>query len=242
MSDVIRITPETAQKLLAEHDVLLLDMRERADFDSQHHPAALHLEHRNVKTLLMSTSREQTVVICCYQGNSSVEMARLFTDFGFRRVYSVDGGFRAWQPLLNSSACAPSDLDRPGQWGMTALMRAAQAGDGLEVQKLLAAGASVGRRNDDGNNALWFACRANSADCMRLLINAGIDIDNQNANGATALIYAAAAGLTEMVQMLLASGADTSRRTLDDFTALDVAASRDIMKLLMACERMAVGQ
>ncbi|MBS99102.1 MAG: hypothetical protein CMI01_10545 [Oceanospirillaceae bacterium] len=242
MPGVKRMSVQDAQSLVAHGDALVLDMRSDQEFQSAHHPLATHLTDGNVKSLLMNTPKTRPVLIYCAQGNASTEMARLFTDFGFTRCYSLEGGFAAWKPHWiprDTSKCL--EVDNPGEFGITQLMRAAHSADALEVSRLISLGADVNRLNDDGNNALWFATRAGDAATVRILLDAGVDFDHQNANGATPLIYASAAGETEMVQMLLAVGADTDKRTLDDFTALDVACNREIMKLLMAASQQAVG-
>ncbi|GGC00508.1 hypothetical protein GCM10011352_28320 [Marinobacterium zhoushanense] len=248
MLESLQISIAEVESLLDRGEVLVLDLRQELDYDQAHLPQALHLNDRNMTSLLMRTPRERTVVIYCYQGSSSIEMARMFREFGFEQSYSLAGGFAAWIALSGegesslSVSSVNNSVDQPGDHGLTQLMVAAHRGDSLEVAQLIARGADVNRRNDDGNNALWFACRADSPDTVRELIRQGVNVDNQNLNAATPLIWSSAAGKREMVEMLLAAGADTELRTLDDFSALDVASSRQIMKLLMATTRIAVGQ
>lgn len=243
MFDELQISIAEVEQLISEGEVVLFDTRHRSDYEQARLPLALHLSDSNMKPLLMRTPRDRRVVIYCYQGNTSIETARMFREFGFKHSYSLAGGYSAWVSLNGKGECNVQDnVDQPGKHGMTALMSAAHRGDSLEVERLIAKGAVVNRCNDDGNNALWFACRAEDAETVRVLLRNGIDFDNRNANGATPLIWSSAAGKSEMVQMLLAAGANTELRTLDDFSALDVACNRQIMKLLMAGTRIAVGQ
>ncbi len=133
---------------------------------------------------------------------------------------------------LLAHAYDPLHLNQPGSNGDTALMRATREGAIALVNDLIAAGADVNCRNNDGNNALWFACFGNHFDLMPILIAAQINLDNQNDNGATALMYAASAGKTAVVQTLLAAGADPTLTNLDDFRAIDFASSLDILRIL----------
>ena len=111
-------------------------------------------------------------------------------------------------------------------------MKASHVGDDRIARLLIAAGARVNARNDDGNNALWLACVGNHLDLIDTLVEAGIDIDNRNDNGATALMYAASSGKAGVVERLLAKGADVSPETLDGFTALDLAQTIECLQLL----------
>ena len=46
--------------------------------------------------MLSATPKDAPVLIYCYHGNASQEFAQIFSDFRFREVYSLDGGYEAW--------------------------------------------------------------------------------------------------------------------------------------------------
>ena len=247
MSKFKRVSVDEAELIAMRKNVLILDMRDASAFCGGHHPDAIHLNDANLRKLIKNTPAKTSIVIYCYHGNSSQDMAQLFADFGFENCYSVDGGYEAWRqtftpPSKPLSAALQDWLKRHNFHGdnldarsgnnETALMRAARLGEDDRIAELIDAGASLNLRNADGNNALWFACFSGSESLIRRLLNAGIDVDNQNDNGATALIYCASAGKTAIVKMLTAAGADTRLSTLDDFTALDVAQNLDILRHL----------
>ncbi len=243
MGEALKLNVEAAQQMLRNEPAYLLDMREVQVYEDSRHPFALHLNDRILGRLLSRVEQSRLILIYCEDGTRSIEMARMFRDFGFRRSFSVEGGYQAWLPLLGVNQMrAEENSDEVGEYGMTPLMQAAHRGDSPEVSRLIARGVDVNRRNDDGNNALWFAIRSGDSVTVSLLIGEGVDLDNQNENGATPLIWAASAGRREMVEMLLAGGADISLKTLDGFVAVEVAGTREIMKLLMATHRQAVGQ
>lgn len=232
--------------LLSEH-ALLLDMRDYRFYSMGHHPRALHLNDGNLRSLLKHTSKHIPVIIYCYHGHSSQDMAQLFYDFGFARVYSLDGGYEAWFQSTTSPKKALSaglvrwlddnnfsaiNLDQRAWNNETALMTLSRMGNADYCRELIAAGASVNLVNKDGNNALWLACFADNLEICELLIGAGIDLDNQNDNGATALIYAASAGRPAVVKTLVKHGAKLDLVTLDDYSAMDVAADLESFKFL----------
>lgn len=243
------ISAAQAEQMIKDTNMLVLDMRDIRFYLEDHHPKALHLNDGNLPALLKHTARHVPILIYCYHGNASQDMAQLFSDFGFKNCYSLDGGYEAWfqtvtrpttelsetlRDWMNERGFDPGNVDKRGANNDTALMRAAREGAVALCEELLAAGASVNLKNQDGNNALWMACVSESEAVIQLLLESGIDIDNQNDNGATALIYASSAGKTAMVKSLVEYGADVSLVTLDDFSALDVAANIEILKFLRA--------
>lgn len=247
MSKFKRVSVDEAELIAQQKNVLILDMRDARAFCAGHHPRSLHLSDSNLRTLLKNTPVNVPILIYCYHGNSSQDMAKLFADFGFEKCYSVDGGYEAWrqtlvppqQPLstaleqwLKNQCFNINNLDARIGNNETALMRAARMGALPIVIELIEAGATIDSRNADGNTALWFACFSGSEEVVQCLIEAGANLDNQNDNGATALIYAASAGKTRMVHLLVNAGTDIKLATLDEFTALDVAANRDILRYL----------
>jgi rhodanese-related sulfurtransferase len=248
------VSVEEADRMIADADILVLDMRDFKAYLSGHHPKAIHLNDQNLRAILKHTARSVPVLIYCYHGHRSQDMAQLFTDFGFTSCYSLDGGFEAWFPHIrlpdNELSLSlrswmvehhfdPRNLDGRSHNNETALMQAAREGLLPLCRELVFAGASLDLTNKDGNNALWMACQGGNAAIVSLLLANDIDFDNQNDHGATALIYAASLGRLDLLDCLMAAGADTSLKTLDDFTAMDVAASRQVLLFLAhACKKL----
>jgi thiosulfate/3-mercaptopyruvate sulfurtransferase len=99
-----RISIEEADGVLGRHDVTVLDVRDAASFRQSHLARAQHASHSNVSALLGRPCRSAPIVIYCYHGNASQEYAQIFSDFGFLEVYSLDGGYEAWQSRSQASA------------------------------------------------------------------------------------------------------------------------------------------
>jgi len=248
-----RIDAESASQLLAREKILVLDSRDQASFDLAHIANARRLSSANLDATLLGTPKAMPVLLYCYHGNASQIYGQMFADFGFAEVYSLDGGFAAWQRAQTNTtppAISPQlaqwlqahgypadDLDAPAENGITPLMRASKAGDSGGVFELLQAGAALAAVNIDGNNALWMACVGESLETMDLLIRAGIGLDHQNDNGATCLMYAASTGKHAVAEALLAAGANPQLETLDGFSALDMAATIECLRLLRRVEK-----
>lgn len=234
------------QALLDSREVVLLDRRDARSYRAGHIDQAMLAHDGLIEALIAKRDRSKPIVIYCYQGNASKELAALFGQLGFA-AYSVIGGYTAWQKhpaqaaqglsqstlnWLKAEGFTDADIDATIANNTTPLMHACRCGKLDIARELIDAGARLDQRNSDGNTALWLACYANQVEIIKRLIAAGADLNNQNDNGATALLYAASAGRTESVNCLLAAGADPHLATLDDFSTLDVAANREILRML----------
>lgn len=91
----------------------------------------------------------------------------------------------------------------------TALMRAALDGDTEAVKTLLARGAHVNVKDNEGRTALIFAVVNSHADTVKALLRAGARVNARARDGGTALILAAANGHVEITRMLLKKDAKT---------------------------------
>jgi rhodanese-related sulfurtransferase len=243
-----RIDVQRAEALLSHGDPLVLDARDAGSFAKSHINGAQPISSANLGAAISATAKARPILIYCYHGNASREVAQTFSDFGFTEVYSLDGGYEAWRtrPPASGSPMLDAVLQ---EWlaaqqfpaaginavianATTPLMKASHNGDREIVRLLIMAGAQLNARNADGNNALWFGCVGSHLDIIDTLAAAGIDIDNRNDNGATPLMYAASSGKAAVVERLLAKGADRTPETLDGFSALDLAGTIECLALL----------
>lgn len=228
----------------------MFNSRDEHSYIQSHIQGTDHLTEKNFGEVVSSLPKHIPVMIYCYHGNASQTYASMFSDFRFKEVYSVDGGYEALKPVFSpapairddsSQALAdflrqfhfdPQNLNSPWDFGLTPLMRAALLGNTTLTHELLDHGVNIHLRNSDGNNALWLACVSGNSKVVDALAKAGIDLDNQNATGATALMYTASSGKHEITQQLLSLGADPHIRTDDGFLAAELAATMECLQLL----------
>lgn len=241
-----QISIPEAEQMLESQEILLLDMRDYHHYLADHHPRALHLSSNNLRNLLKHADRTVPVLIYCYHGHSSQDMAQLFADFGFISCYSLEGGYDAWfQHMARPNADLSKELDL---WLLehgfddenldmhqsnndTALMVCSREGKIGFALELIDKGASTHLCNQDGNNSLWMAVQSGSLELVQTLIQAGTPINQQNDHGATPLMLAMSLNLVSIVTLLLDSGADWTLTTKDGFAAEDTAGSRRILNL-----------
>ncbi len=77
--------------------MVLLDIRDRESFISGHVDGALNVSQSNFSDILNRISKDSTVIVYCYHGNSSQKVAELLVNNGFLDVYSLDGGYEEWK-------------------------------------------------------------------------------------------------------------------------------------------------
>jgi ankyrin repeat protein len=108
--------------------------------------------------------------------------------------------------------------------GHTPLGLAVQRGITGAVPLLLARGAQVDARNEQGLTALMMACWWGHAEIARALIAAGAELEAVNVRGHSPLMIAAGCGHAEAVSVLLAAGAAVNQVGPMGDTALSAAA------------------
>ena len=122
--------------------------------------------------------------------------------------------------------------------GWTRLHSAAFRGNTQEIGQLVANGADVLARTNDGDTALYWAVYKQQKGAVVLLLSSGADVNARNRGGDTALHAAAGNGNREIAETLLDYGANVDIQDEIGYTPLHSAAYRghaDVAALL--CER-----
>lgn len=86
-----------AQHLLEQGQARIVDIRDPQSFALGHAQGAHHLTNDTIVTFMDEHEFEQPVLVMCYHGISSQGAAQYLINQGFEEVYSIDGGFDAWQ-------------------------------------------------------------------------------------------------------------------------------------------------
>ncbi len=110
MSNCKEISPQKARQLLeTRSETLVLDMRDRHNFQLDHHPKAQRLDETTLKRVLKQNDKSMPVIVMCYHGHSSKDIAKMLSDFGFIDSYSLQGGFDAWKKSLNPNESSTTE-------------------------------------------------------------------------------------------------------------------------------------
>lgn len=86
----------SARQLLKEEAVTVLDIRDAGSFSAGHIKSAIHAEAVDIDAFVADEDKNKPLLVYCYHGISSRGAAEYFTESGFARVYSLDGGYVAW--------------------------------------------------------------------------------------------------------------------------------------------------
>jgi len=80
-------------------DLVVLDVREKDQFDAGHVPGAVHLPRGQLELRVDAVLPDPTVRIltCCEFGKLSTLAAATLRDLGYRRAVALDGGMLAWR-------------------------------------------------------------------------------------------------------------------------------------------------
>ena len=93
------ITVDKAQDIISGSDPLLLDTRDAHSYREEHIEGAMLVHDGLIENIIKQKDFERPVLIYCYHGNSSKDMADFFGGIGFKTVYSLLGGYVAWKKM-----------------------------------------------------------------------------------------------------------------------------------------------
>lgn len=85
------------EDLLNQETPYIVDIRDSEAFTQGHLPNAVNLTADNIDDFLSKADRSRPVICYCYHGISSQTAAEALVNEGFKRVFSMDGGFEAWK-------------------------------------------------------------------------------------------------------------------------------------------------
>ena len=90
---------EAADRLAVEPRPVVLDVREREEYEQGLIPGSIHIPRGNLETRIESRvpDRSTPVIIYCASGTRSAYAAKTMADLGYTDVVSLAGGFSGWK-------------------------------------------------------------------------------------------------------------------------------------------------
>lgn len=117
LKDMFRSAPAMdgaqARKYMQEHDsgsYTLLDVRQRREYEEGHIPGALLIPLPQLSDGLGELAKDRPTVVYCAIGGRSEMAARFLIGQGFREVYNLRGGIKAWR---GETVVSPVDRHLP---------------------------------------------------------------------------------------------------------------------------------
>ncbi len=92
------VTAKDASTLYAEKKAIIVDVREDDEWNDEHIAGALHipLKQLNDRVSELQSYKDTTIITQCKSGGRSAKALELLKAAGFTKVYSMDGGIKAW--------------------------------------------------------------------------------------------------------------------------------------------------
>lgn len=90
------ITPEQAFAL-QQQGAFLVDIRDETRFAYSHAKNAFHLTNQSFLNFERQVDFDSPIIVICYHGISSRAVATFLAEQGYEQLFSVIGGFEAWE-------------------------------------------------------------------------------------------------------------------------------------------------
>lgn len=97
MDSFEQIDVASVKSLAGGGDVTIVDIRDEDSYKAEHIPGAVSLNDGNLESFLNETDKNIPLICYCYHGISSQSAANYFAEQGFKKVYSMIGGFEQWR-------------------------------------------------------------------------------------------------------------------------------------------------
>ena len=81
-----------------DHDLVLLDVRTQAEYDSGHILNAINISHDEIleDPELLAEYKDSQMVVCCRSGVRAGKVIQLLESIGFEDIIDIDGDMLAW--------------------------------------------------------------------------------------------------------------------------------------------------
>ncbi|TNH04589.1 thiosulfate sulfurtransferase GlpE [Testudinibacter sp. TR-2022] len=95
-TEIATVTAQQAWQQVQDNQAVLLDIRDLKNFSYRRPPQAFHLTNQSYGVFLDRYDYDFPIVVMCYHGVSSLNVAHFLIEQGFDHVASVQGGFEGW--------------------------------------------------------------------------------------------------------------------------------------------------
>ena len=98
---ITEISPQEAAAKTKSSDAVIVDVREKDEWDESHIPDAVHMSRGTVELEVEEKfpDRNTTIICHCGGGGRSALAAESLQKMGYKNVRSMAGGFKTWKAL-----------------------------------------------------------------------------------------------------------------------------------------------
>jgi rhodanese-related sulfurtransferase len=97
--NITEISPQDAAQKSKSGEALIVDVREKDEWDEEHIPGAIHLSRGTIELDIEEKVPDTNAMIIthCGGGGRSGLAAESLQKMGYKNVRSIAGGFKAWK-------------------------------------------------------------------------------------------------------------------------------------------------
>ena len=96
---VTEISPQDAAAKLSSGDAIVVDVRDKEEWDEGHIPGATHMSRGTIELDIEEKVPERNAMVICHCGGGgrSALAAESLQKMGYKNVRNMSGGFKAWK-------------------------------------------------------------------------------------------------------------------------------------------------
>jgi len=97
--NITEISPQDAAAKLNSGEAVIVDVREKDEWEKEHIPGAIHLSRGTIELDIEDKAPDSNAMIICHCGGGgrSSLAAESLQKMGYKNVRSMAGGFKAWK-------------------------------------------------------------------------------------------------------------------------------------------------
>jgi rhodanese-related sulfurtransferase len=97
--NITEMSPEDAASKLQNAEAIIVDVREKDEWDEEHIPHAIHLSRGTIELDVEEKVPDPNAMIICHGdgGGRSALAAETLQKIGYKNVRSMAGGLKAWK-------------------------------------------------------------------------------------------------------------------------------------------------
>ena len=99
ISGIKQVGPAEATHLLNHQDAVLLDVRDKSEYQEGSLPGAVSLPYSQIveDRAKLEKYRQRPVIVFCKNGQQGARTCSILRKQGFENIYNLDGGLLAWR-------------------------------------------------------------------------------------------------------------------------------------------------